>query len=120
MKYMRFVAVILSLAIGASAQGAAKWVKVPGAVMAGQILTQPEPVYPAEAKAAGLSGAVVLRVIVGKDGVVENLQILSGPDKLQNAAMDAVKGWTFKPYLVKGEAVQVDTTVTVNFTLPAH
>ena len=86
-------------------------------VMAGLILTKEEPLYPADAKAKGISGAVVLHVIIGKDGTVDNLQVISGPQELQSSAIEAVSKWTYKPYLLNGQPVKVDTTVTVNFTL---
>jgi protein TonB len=94
-----------------------KAVRISGGVMAGLILTKVQPAYPADAKAAGVSGAVVLHVIIGKDGTVENLQVISGPEMLQKSAIEAVTQWTYKPYLLNGEPVQVDTTVTVMFTL---
>ena len=73
--------------------------------------------YPAEARAAGVSGSVVLHALVGKTGRVENLTVVSGPEMLRSAAMEAVRGWVYKPYLLNGEPREVDTTVTVNFSL---
>jgi TonB family protein len=72
-------------------------------------------VYPAEAKAQGIQGAVVLRAVIGTDGAVQNLTVVSGNSLLVAAALDAVRQWTYKPYLLNGEAVAVRTTVTVNF-----
>lgn len=121
-KTLGFVLATMALAMCASVTSGQqsapkKAVRISGGVMAGQLVTKVQPAYPADAKAAGVSGMVVLHVIVGKDGTVENLQVISGPEMLQKSAMDAVTQWTYKPYLLNGEPVQVDTTVTVMFTL---
>ncbi len=76
-----------------------------------------EPIYPPDAKAAGIQGSVVLDAVIGKDGIIENLKVLSGPPELARSALDAVKQWTYKPYLLNGEPVAVDTTITVTFAL---
>lgn len=75
------------------------------------------PVYPQIAKAAHVSGTVVLHTIIAKDGSVKDLKVISGPDFLVGAAMDAVKQWTYRPTLLNGQPVEVDTTITVIFTL---
>jgi TonB family protein len=75
------------------------------------------PVYPPIAKAARVQGTVVLQAVIGKDGQVSELQIVSGPAMLRQAAMDAVKQWTYKPYIFNGKPVEVLTTVNVIFTL---
>jgi protein TonB len=85
--------------------------------MAGQRLTRVDPTYPDDARANGIEGAVVLHVIVGRDGLVESADPLSGPPGLREAAADAVRQWTYKPFLLNGDPVEVDTTVTVNFNL---
>jgi protein TonB len=92
-------------------------VKVAGGVLAGQVLSKVAPVYPADAKAAHVEGAVVLRAIISKTGEVENLQVISGPKELMASALDAVRQWTYKPYLLNGEPVEVETTITVNYRL---
>jgi protein TonB len=81
-------------------------------------LTAPYPVYPALARQAGIQGAVVLNVIIGKDGTVEGITVASGHPLLTSAAVDAVKKWTYRPTLVDGEPVSVGTQVTINFRLP--
>ena len=91
--------------------------RISGGVMAGQNLTKVQPVYPEEARAKGVSGTVVLHVLIGKDGRVESLTAISGPEVLRQAALDAVSQWTYKPYRLNGDPVEVDTTVTVNFSL---
>jgi len=75
------------------------------------------PVYPAVAKQAHISGTVVLHCMIGKDGSVQALEYISGPPLLMKSAMDAVRQWTYKPTLLNGEPVEVDTTVSVIFTL---
>ena len=100
---------------GQSASGAP--VRISGGVMAGNILIKVAPVYPQEAKDAGISGPVVLHAIIGKEGRVESLAVVSGPKELQGAALDAVKQWTYKPYLLNGEPTEVNTTITINFSL---
>lgn len=73
------------------------------------------PVYPEEARKAGISGAVTLSVVVGEDGTVKQVIFKDGPSALAQAATDAVRKWTYKPTLFNDEAVTVETTVTVNF-----
>ena len=75
------------------------------------------PVYPPLARQARIQGTVVLRAIIAKDGSVENLELVSGHPMLVNAAMDAVMQWQYKPYVLNGAAVEVQTTINVNFLL---
>jgi protein TonB len=75
------------------------------------------PVYPAIAKATGVQGTVVLEAIISKQGTIESLRVVSGPAMLQQAARDAVSAWRYRPYLLNGEPVAVETTVNVVFTL---
>jgi TonB family protein len=91
-------------------------VKVGAGVMAGQIVSKTQPVYPQEAKDAHISGSVVMHAIIGKDGTIQNLTVLSGPPELQMSALDAVKQWVYKPYLLNGEPTEVETTITVNYS----
>jgi protein TonB len=74
-------------------------------------------VYPQLARAARIQGQVVLQASIGKDGSIQNLRLVSGHPMLAPAAIDAVKQWKYKPYFLNGEAVEVDTQITVNFTL---
>ena len=85
--------------------------------MAQNILTKAVPVYPPAAKKARIQGTVVLDAVIGKDGNVENLRVLSGPQELQQSSLDAVRQWTYKPYLLNGDPVEVKTTVNVVYTL---
>jgi len=90
---------------------------VSAGVMAANLLTHVNPVYPEIAKAAGVSGSVVLHAVIGKSGEMESLQVISGPEMLSGAALDAVRQWTYRPYLLNGEPTEVDTTITVNFSI---
>jgi len=80
-------------------------------------LSKAIPVYPVIAKTAGIQGTVVLAATISKAGTVDNLRVVSGPPMLQMAAVDAVKQWRYRPYLLNGEPVAVETTVNVVFTL---
>lgn len=92
-------------------------VRISGGVMAGNLQSRVEPVYPPDAKAKGMQGAVVLDTLIGKTGTVQEVRVLSGPAVLASAALDAVRQWTYKPYVLNGQPAQVRTTVTVNFQL---
>jgi TonB family protein len=90
--------------------------RISGGVMAGNIVSKTQPVYPADAKKAGIQGSVVLHAVIGKDGTVEDLTVISGPPELATSALDAVSKWVYKPYLLNGEPVEVETTITVNYS----
>src|SRR4051812_1569740 len=92
-------------------------VRVSGGVTAGNAIFNPKPNYPPIAKTARIQGAVVLHAIISKNGAIENLQVVSGHPMLTQAALDAVRQWKYRPYYLNGEPVEVDTTITVNFTL---
>jgi protein TonB len=94
-----------------------KPLKVGGNVAQANLIRQVQPVYPQIAKTAHVSGTVVLHAIISKDGSIEELTYVSGPPLLMKAAMDAVHQWRYKPTLLNGEAVDVDTTISVVFTL---
>jgi len=72
-------------------------------------------VYPPLAKQARIQGVVILEAVIGKDGSVYEVHVISGHPLLQQAAIDAVWQWKYKPTMLNGEAVEVVTTVTVNF-----
>ena len=91
-------------------------IKQGGNVTAASILTQTKPVYPALARQARIQGSVVLHAIIDKDGKVAQLEVVSGHPLLVQAALDAVKQWRYKPTLLNGDPVEVDTTITVTFT----
>ncbi|MFZ0320314.1 MAG: energy transducer TonB [Candidatus Sulfotelmatobacter sp.] len=92
-------------------------VRVSAGVTNGLLIRRVQPNYPPLARQARISGTVVLRAVIGKDGSIENLQLVSGHPMLAPAAIEAVKQWKYKPYLLNGEPVEVDTEVQVNFTL---
>jgi len=75
------------------------------------------PVYPAIAKATGTQGTVVLQAVISKTGAIKNLRVVSGSPMLQQAALDAVGHWRYRPFLLNGEPVEVETTVNVVFSL---
>jgi protein TonB len=75
------------------------------------------PIYPPHAKKARISGTIVMRAVIDVHGRVANLNIVSGPPELQQAAMDAVRMWHYMPYLLNGEPVEVQTLINVIFTL---
>src|ERR1700677_1553461 len=86
-------------------------------VMAGNLLDKTVPQYPAIARAARIQGTVVLQATIAKDGTIQNLRVINGPPMLQQAAMDAVRSWRYKPYSLNGEPVEVETTINVVFNL---
>jgi TonB family protein len=92
-------------------------VRVSSGTLAGMVLSKVDPLYPAEAKAAHVQGAVILHAIISKTGTVEKLEVVSGPTMLVSSAMDAVQQWTYRPYLLNGRPVEVETSITVNYTL---
>jgi protein TonB len=92
-------------------------VRVSAGVTAGLVLRKVQPTYPSLAKSARIQGNVVLQAQISKEGNIENLQVVSGHPMLINAAIDAVKQWKYRPYILNGEPVAVDTQVTVIFTL---
>ncbi len=99
------------------ADSAPKRVMISAGVAQGMLLVKTFPVYPPKAGQTRASGTVVLQAVIGKDGTVENLKVVSGPDLLQQAALDAVKKWRYRPYVSNGEPVEVQTTINVIFTL---
>jgi periplasmic protein TonB len=92
-------------------------IRVSSGVTQGMVIKKVDPVYPAIAKTARVQGTVILAAVIGKDGAIQNLHVVSGHPLLQGAAMDAVKQWRYKPYILNGEPVEVDTQVEVHFTL---
>jgi protein TonB len=91
--------------------------RVSTAVEEGLLIRRTIPVYPAIARAAGVSGTVALAATISKTGTIENLRVTGGPPMLQRAAVDAVSTWLYRPYLLDGKPVEVETTVNVIFTL---
>jgi TonB family protein len=100
-----------------SSPGVQNPLRIPAGVMAGNLISKVVPVYPPAAKAANVQGIVVLHALISKTGSVENLQVISGPQMLTSSAIEAVKQWKYKPYLLNGEPMDVETTINVNFSL---
>ncbi len=92
-------------------------VRVSSGVSQGLLVRRVNPTYPPLARQARIQGTVILQAQISKDGTIENLQLVSGHPMLAPAAIEAVKQWKYKPYLLNGEPVEVDTQVQVNFTL---
>lgn len=92
-------------------------VRVKGSVVAGSKIGGENPTYPAEARKAKVSGTVVLRATISKTGAITNLQVTSGPEELRASAIDAVRTWRYKPYLLNGEPTVVETTIKVTYNL---
>ncbi|MGA2167051.1 MAG: energy transducer TonB [Terracidiphilus sp.] len=91
--------------------------RLPSTVVAALLLQKTIPVYPSIPKAAGIQGTVILAATISKAGTIENPRVVSGPAMLQQAALDAVKTWLYRPYLLNGQPVEVETTINVIFTL---
>ncbi len=85
--------------------------------MSGNLRSGVDPVYPVEARQKKLEGAIVIDTLIGKDGAVETLKVVSGPAIFAGAASDAVRQWVYKPFYLNGQPTEVRTTVTVNFRL---
>jgi len=92
-------------------------IRVGGQVQQANLIRQPKPIYPPLAKQARIQGVVRFEAIIGKDGTIQNLRMISGHPLLVPAAQEAVKQWLYKPTLLNGEPVEVATVIDVNFTL---
>jgi protein TonB len=83
----------------------------------GNLIRRVQPLYPPIARTAGIEGQVVLQAVISKEGTIENLRVLSGHPMLVRAAIDAVSQWRYRPYILNNEPVEVETQITVNFSL---
>ena len=92
-------------------------VRVSQGVSEGNLINRVTPPYPPMAKMARVQGAVVLQAVISKGGTIENLRVVSGHPMLVQSALDAVRQWRYRPYLLNGEPVEVETQITVNFNL---
>ena len=92
-------------------------ISVSSDVMQKLIIHKVNPVYPPDAKKARIQGKVELDAEIGKTGEMEQVKVVSGPKELQQSALDAVRQWTYKPYLLDGKPVDVKTTINVTYTL---
>jgi len=91
--------------------------RVGGAVQAAKLVNRVQPMYPPLARQTRISGTVKLHAIIGKDGSVQQLQVVSGHPLLVQSALDAVKQWRYQPTLLNGDPVEVDTEIDVIFSL---
>jgi TonB family protein len=94
-----------------------KRITIGGNVQQAKLVSQPRPVYPPLAKQARIQGVVQLQALIGVDGAVKSLQVVSGHPLLVQAAMEAVQQWTYQQTLLNGQPVEVLTQIDVNFTL---
>lgn len=92
-------------------------VRVSQGVSQGLLIRKVQPVYPPLARQARIQGNVVLQAEISKDGTIENLRLMSGHPMLAPSAIEAVKQWRYKPYFLNGEPVEVETQITVIFSL---
>jgi protein TonB len=86
----------------------------------GQLVNRVEPVYPHIAAVSGIQGQVKLHAIIARDGRIQSLNVISGHPLLVRAALEAVEQWRYRPYVLNGEAVEVETLITVNFKKEIH
>jgi periplasmic protein TonB len=88
---------------------------------ASDIISRPvKPNYPLLARQMKVQGSVILQALIGKDGIIQNLRVVSGPNILASAAQDAVRQWHFRPHLQGTEAVETQAKITVNFTISTN
>jgi len=92
-------------------------IRISQGVTNGLLIHKVQPPYPPIARAARIQGSVVLRAIISKEGEIQDLQLVSGHPMLVQGAIDSVKQWHYRPYLLNGQPVEVETTITVNFQL---
>jgi TonB family protein len=92
-------------------------VTVSSGVASGMLIHKTQPIYPSIAKSARVQGTVVLQAKISRSGSVTDLQVVGGPPMLRQAAIDAVKTWQYKPYLLNNQPTEVNTTIEVHFTL---
>jgi periplasmic protein TonB len=92
-------------------------IRVPARIAEANLVYDVAPKYPPEAGRGRIEGTVVLLAVIGKDGTVEDVRVKSGLSLLAQAAIEAVKQWRYRPYVLNGEPVEVDSQITINFTL---
>jgi protein TonB len=94
-----------------------KQIRVGGNVQAAKLISQPRPAYPPLARQARIQGTVRFNAVIGRDGTIQNLTLVSGHPLLVPSATEAVRQWRYQPTLLNGEPVEVVTVIDVNFTL---
>jgi protein TonB len=93
-------------------------IRVGSMPLAANLIRKVDPLYPQAARDARIEGAVQLGAVIGKDGKIAHLEVISGHPLLIPAAIDAVKQWEYRPTLLNGEPIEVKTQIDVNFRLP--
>ncbi len=109
--------IISSTPVAVPKVAAPQRVRVSQGVSQGLLIHQVKPNYPPLARQARIQGSVVLQAVIAKDGTIQNLRLVGGHPMLAPSAIEAVKQWRYKPYFLNGEPVEVETQITVNFTL---
>jgi len=109
--------IISSTPVAVPKVAAPQRVRVSQGVTQGLLIRKIQPNYPPLARQARIQGSVLLQAVISKEGAIENLRLISGHPMLAPAALEAVKQWRYKPYILNGEPVEVETQITVNFTL---
>ena len=94
-----------------------KRLSVSAAAMADNLISKAVPTYPPDAKKAKIQGKVVLSAVIDTQGNIQNLRVISGPRELQQSAIDAVRQWKYKPYLLNGDPVEVSTSINIIYSL---
>jgi periplasmic protein TonB len=86
----------------------------------GNLIRKVQPAYPPLARSARIQGQVVLQAVISRQGSIENLSVVTGHPMLVQAAIDAVRQWRYRPYILNNEPVEVETQITVNFSLAGN
>jgi len=86
-------------------------------MMEGNLVHRIDPTYPAIAKTAGVQGIVLVRAVISSYGRIEQAQVISGSPLLSAAALEAIRQWKYRPYVLNGTPIEVETEITVNFVL---
>jgi outer membrane biosynthesis protein TonB len=94
-----------------------KPVRISGGIIAGTLIKMTPPVFPAKTGCLHVSHTVVMRVIIGKDGHMKSVEVMSGADAMRQPTVDAVRQWEYKPFQLNGQPVDVETTVVSNPSL---
>jgi TonB family protein len=109
---------VTSPALDTASTAEPKFLRVGADVAASRLTRRVEPQYPSQAQEPQIQGPVVLQALISKEGDIRELKLISGDSRLADTAMEAVKQWHYQPYLVNGQPVEVQTDITINFTIP--
>jgi len=109
---------VTSPALDTASTAEPKFLRMEADVAASRLTQRIEPQYPAQAQEPQIQGPIVLQALISKEGDIRELKLISGDSQLAATAMEAVKQWHYRPYLVNGQPVEVQTEITINFTIP--